>query len=79
MATHACTHTAGDDYNTEVVTFTVPPGMGPTFALLRIVDDAIQENTEQYYGGVLAFSGDSTGAVLGISRTLLTVVDDDSE
>ena len=59
---------------------TVPPGTGPSTTIqLGIVDDAIQENTEQYFGGVLAFSGDSTGAALGRSNVLLHVIDDDSE
>ena len=72
-------HTAGDDYSTEVVTFTVPPGTGPTIVQLDIVDDVIQENTEQYFGGLLEFSGDSTGAALGTSNALITIIDDDSK
>ena len=72
-------HTAGDDYSTEVVSFTVPPGVGPTIVQLDIVDDAIQENTEQYFGGVLAFSEATTGADLGTDKILLTIVDDESE
>ena len=90
--THTCTHThahmhtnlhirhtAGDDYSTEVVSFTVPPGMGPITVQLDIVNDDIQENTEQYFGGSLEFSGNSTGAALGISNALMTIIDDDSK
>ena len=77
--THTYTHTAGDDYSTEVVSFTVPPGVGPTIVQLDILDDVIKENTEQYFAGVLEFSGDSTGAALGISNIQLVIIDDESE
>ena len=76
---HIHIHTAVDDYSTEVVSFTVLPGTGPTIVQLGIVDDDIQENTEQYFGGSRDFSGDSTGAALGISNTLMTIIDDDSK
>ena len=72
-------HTAGDDYSTDVVCFSVPPGVGPTIVQLDIMDDAIQENTKQYFGGVLVFSEATTGASLGTSKILLTIVDDESE
>ena len=46
---------------------------------LQVVDDAIKENTQQYFGGVLEFSEDCIGADLGTSNVLLTIIDDDSK
>jgi hypothetical protein len=70
--------TPGDDYSTEIVSFTVPPGVGPTIVQLDILDDVIKENTEQYFAGVLEFSAESTGAALGISNIQLVIIDDEN-
>ena len=45
---------------------------------MPIFDDNIAENTNQYFIGVLAISGDSAGAVLGeTDSVLLGIVDDE--
>ena len=77
---HIITHTAGEDYITDVVTVEVPAGNGPTEVPIPIRDDEIKENKEQYFVGVLGISGDSTGAQIGaINITLLIIVDDEGK
>ena len=77
---HIITHTAGEDYITDVITVEVPAGIGPTVVPIPIVDDKIKENSEQYFVGVLDISGDSMGAQIGaINTTLLIITDDESK
>ena len=70
-------HTAGEDYNTDIVKVVVPAGNGPTEIHIPIVDDKIKENLEQYFVGVLGISGDSTGAQIGTRNTTLLIITDD--
>ena len=77
---HIITHTAGEDYITDVITVVVPAGNGPTEVPIPIVDDKIKENFEQNFIGVLGISDDSTGAQIGATNaTLLVIVDDESK
>ena len=70
---------AGADYVTDPVIITIPAGSGNVPAQLTIINDDIAEETKQYFIGILSFIGDSTGAVLGQSISLLSVVDDESK
>ena len=54
----------------------VPAGNGPIDIPIPIVDDEIKENIDQYFIGVLAISGDSTGAQLGARNTILLQITD---
>ena len=69
---------AEEDYPTDPIHFTIPPGIGTFIVEVPVTDDDIDENTEEYFLGVLSFTEDSTGAVLGESVILLTIIDDDS-
>lgn len=70
---------AEEDYPTDPIVFTIPPGIGPFTVEVPITDDDIDEDMEEYFIGVLSFTGDSTGAILGESIILLTIIDDDSK
>ncbi|CAI8052754.1 hypothetical protein GBAR_LOCUS28872 [Geodia barretti] len=69
--------TPGADYVPDVIQFTVPPGDGPTVIAVPIIDDVIAEDSNQYFIGVLGFSGNPTGAVLGRDAILLGIQDND--
>ena len=60
-----------------MIQFTIPPGDGPTVIAVPIIDDVIAEDSNQYFIGVLRFSGNATGAVLGRDAILLGIQDND--
>ena len=68
---------AGADYVPDVIQFTLPPGDDPTVIAVPIIDDVIAEDSNQYFIGVLGFSGNPTGAVLGRDAILLGIQDND--
>ena len=61
----------------DVIQFTIPPGDGPTVISVPIFDDVIDEDSDQYVIGVLRFSGNPTGAVLGRDAILMGIQDND--
>ena len=61
----------------DVIQFTIPPGDGPTVISVPIFDDVIAEDSDQYFIGVLSFSGSPTGAVLGRDAILMGIQDND--
>ena len=67
---------AGADYPTDVLTIPVAPGSGTIDIQVPIFDDNIAEN-DQYFIGVLAISGDSAGAEIGETDSVLLRIDDD--
>ncbi|CAI8040262.1 hypothetical protein GBAR_LOCUS22443, partial [Geodia barretti] len=67
----------GADYVPDVIPFTIPPGDGPTIIPVPIIDDVIAEDSDQYFIGVLSFSGNPTGAVLGRDAILLGIQEND--
>jgi hypothetical protein len=69
--------TPGADYVPDVIQFTIPPGDGPTVIPVPIIDDVIAEDSDQYFIGVLGFSGSPTGAVLGRDAILMGIQDND--
>ena len=62
-----------------MIRFTVPAGSGSVVTQIPITEDKIAENFDQYFIAVLAFDGDSTGAVLGTSVALMSITDDESK
>ena len=61
----------------DVIQFTIPPGDGPTVIPVLIIDDVIAEDSDQYFIGVLSFSGNPTGAVLGRDAILMGIQDNE--
>ena len=72
-----CTPTlAGVDFGGDNITFTISPGDSGFVVQFRVFDDQIQENSENFIG-LLHFSGNSTGAVIGRNAIRLIIEDND--
>ena len=69
--------TAGVDFPTDIILFTILPGNGSVEISIPIFDDNIAEDFDQYFVGVLAFEEDYPGATLGRSIVLLGILDND--
>ena len=69
--------TAGVDFPTDTILFTIPPGNESVKISIPLFDDNIAEDSDQYFVGVLAFEGDYPGATLGRSIVLLGILDND--
>ena len=69
------THTlAGVDFSGDNITSTISPGDSRFVVQFQVFDDQIQENSENFIG-LLHFSGDSTGAVIGRNAIRLIIED----
>ena len=69
---------AGEDYDPDVIQFTIPPGSGDTVISVTIIDDRIAENPEQFFIGVLNFvREDPPGASLGRNTAVLNIVENE--
>ena len=77
VQTSSFSFTAGADFPTDTILFTIPPGSVNVEISIPIFDDDIAEDSEQYFVGVLAFEGDYPGAILGRSVVLLGIFNND--
>ena len=68
---------AGVDFGGDNITFTITPGDSGFVVQFQVFDDQIQENSEENFIGLLHFSGNSTGAVIGRNAIRLVIEDND--
>ena len=72
-----CTHTlAGVDFSGDNITSTISLGDNGFVVQFQVFDDQIQENSKNFIG-LLHFSGNSTGAVIGRNAIRLIIENND--